>query len=136
VSYARRQWHPAVRVVLWLLASVTMHEVALGWALMRVPAVLLEAEWQEQRAKRLSLQSGGHSHGNAAWQYAQPSLRALVGAPPSANALSDPETEMCRRECSRWMSRSPPYICSSHHLGFFSCQGFDSQTMARAQEGG
>lgn len=90
VSYARGQWYLAARVIRPLLASETMRV-----ALMPVPAVLLDLEWQEQRAKRLSLQSGGHSRG-----------------------------------------RSPPYICSSHHLGFFSCQGFDSQTMARAQGGG
>ena len=118
VSYARRQWYLAARVIRPLLASETMRV-----ALMPEPAVLLDLEWREQRAMRLWLQSAGHSRGNAAWQYARPSRRALVGAPPSANALSDPKTEICRRERSRRMSRgrSPPYIL------FSSLRSFDPQ---------
>lgn len=107
----RRQWHPAARVVLWFLASVTMHEVALGWALMRVPAVLLDAERLDRHRKRLCLRNAGRGLANGAYQYNRPSI-ALWWELPSANAPSNRATGICRRRFlpRRGSGRAPPAL--------------------------
>ena len=110
VSCARRRRHPAARVIPRLLATVAVRVAAMCRTLPRVPAVPLDAEPQERHRKRLRLRSTCCSRGNAACRYARPSIRPLVGAPPLANAPSNRTTEICRRDCSRRVSRgrSPP----------------------------
>ena len=113
VNIGRRWWHPVGRAVLWLLASEAIGVAALGAVLTRVPAVLLDPQWLERHRNRFWFRTAEGRGGNAACQYARPSIRSLVGAPPLANALSNRTTEIIRRECSRRLSRgrAPPLEC-------------------------
>ncbi len=76
------------------------------------PAVLLDVERLERHRKRPGLRSTGRSHENAAYQCARLSIPSMVGAPPLVNAPPNRTTEICRRECSRRMSRgrAPPIL--------------------------
>ena len=107
VGYARRRLHAAARMVPWLVASVTMRVAALCGTLMGVPAVVLDVERQK---KCLWLRSAGRGHEKDVYQYARPSIRSLVGASPLANAPLNRTPRICRRDCSRRVSRgrSPP----------------------------
>ena len=109
-SYARQRRHPVGRVLPWRLASVAIPVAAMCRILPRVRAPL-DAEPEERHKKRFRLRSTGRSPGNAACQYARPSIRPLVEAPPLANAPSN--RRICRREYTRRMSRgrAPPLEC-------------------------
>ena len=135
VGYARRRLHAAARMVPWLVASVTMRVAALCGTLMRVPAVVLDVERLELHRRRFWRRCAGCNCRGAS-QCARPSTRALVGAPPRANAPSNRTTEICRRVSSRRMSRGrappvPPNLAAAPQSSQIRLQ-----RQARKQNGG
>ena len=134
--YARRRRHPAARVIPRLLATVAVRVAAMCRTLPRVPAVPLDAEPQERHRKRLRLRSTCCSRGNAACRYARPSIRPLVGAPPLANAPSNRTRQICRRECSRRMSRGRAPPVQPNLAAAPQSSQIRPQRQARKQDGG
>ena len=108
LSGARRWWHPARRMILWLLASAAVRVAALYGTLTRAPAVLLGPKRLDGHRKHLWLRGAGRRREKTANQHAKPSVRSLVDEPPNSSSNGAPET--CRRKCFRRTrsGRAPP----------------------------